>query len=55
MGIYFSGMRSLDFGIPKHVVKSVFYEILISMRVCVCMHMCVCVHGGADSDCAVEC
>ena len=40
------GMRSLDFGTPKHVVKSVFYEILISMRVCVCMYMCVCVHGG---------
>ena len=30
------GMRSLDFGAPKHVVKSVFYEILICMGVCVC-------------------
>ena len=51
-------MRSPDFGTSKHVVKSVFYEILISMRVCVCMYMCVCVHGvegGGDSDCAVEC
>ena len=40
-------MRSLDFGTPKHVVKSVFYEVLISMKVCVCVHVytCVCSWG----------
>ena len=52
-------MRSLDFGTRKHVVKSVFYEILISMMVCVCACICVFVfmggEGVGDSDCAVEC
>ena len=43
-------MRSLDFGTPKHVVKSVFYEILISMRVCVCACICVCVSMGGEGE-----
>ena len=39
-------MRSLDFGTPKHVVKSVFCDILISMRVCVCACICMCLSMG---------
>ena len=40
-------MRSLDFGTPKHVVKSVFYEVLISVRVrlCACIYVCVFMGG----------
>ena len=50
-------MRFLDFGTPKHVVKIVFYEVLISVRVrvCACIYVCMFMGGEGDSDCAVEC
>ena len=40
------GMRSLEFDTPKHVVKNVFYEIPICMRVYVRVCICVCVFMG---------
>ena len=41
------GMRSLDFGVPKLVVKSVFSEVLITVRVCVCA--CIYAHTPSYS------
>ena len=39
-------MRSLDFITLKYVVRSIFFQDFISVRVCVCICMYVCVFVG---------
>ena len=52
-------MRYLDFSTPKSVMRSIFFEVFISVRgVCVRAYLYVCVGGeseSGDSDFAVEC
>ena len=51
-------MRYLDFNTPKCVLRSIFYDCLISVRgacLCVWVHECVGRGGSGDSDCVVEC
>ena len=43
-------MRSLDFSTLKYVVRSIFIQDFISVRVCVCIYtyVCMCVCGGVE-------